>query len=260
MEGDGDWCPDSYDWDYISTHALTWRATRNYNNISDAASDFYPRPHMEGDYRFSINQRHSRKFLPTPSHGGRQAGNLILGQEIQFLPTPSHGGRPHSDTCLALSSTDFYPRPHMEGDLPQGLLSLWLQISTHALTWRATFWPLYISARLFSFLPTPSHGGRLRGAGGHVYHVPPFLPTPSHGGRPFCASNSLWISYFYPRPHMEGDAGGRSAGGFRADISTHALTWRATNCSSSCLPVSLYFYPRPHMEGDRRQHKGREKE
>ena len=184
----------------------------------------------------------------------------LLADVNQFLPTPSHGGRhplllpraprgiisTHALTWRATSAgeppndrpPDFYPRPHMEGDLCT----------------------LIYTPPTSQFLPTPSHGGRLRGAGGHVYHVPPFLPTPSHGGRPFCASNSLWISYFYPRPHMEGDAGGRSAGGFRADISTHALTWRATNCSSSCLPVSLYFYPRPHMEGDRRQHKGREKE
>ena len=33
----------------ISTHALTWRATRDELDALRAITDFYPRPHMEGD-------------------------------------------------------------------------------------------------------------------------------------------------------------------------------------------------------------------
>ena len=34
---------------WISTHALTWRATMWRATSSCSTSDFYPRPHMEGD-------------------------------------------------------------------------------------------------------------------------------------------------------------------------------------------------------------------
>ena len=83
----------------ISTHALTWRATAvdGIGNLQQA--DFYPRPHMEGDF-----------LLLFYTKGGLK---------------------------------DFYPRPHMEGDLtvPQDDGSE-RDISTHALTWRATFSPV----------------------------------------------------------------------------------------------------------------------
>ena len=56
-----------------------------------------------------------------------------------------------------------------------------------------------------------------------------FLPTPSHGGR-----------------HA-----GHARHGPPADISTHALTWRATEFGHCLIGLILHFYPRPHMEGDR---------
>ena len=34
---------------FISTHALTWRATRRADKVLLVSDDFYPRPHMEGD-------------------------------------------------------------------------------------------------------------------------------------------------------------------------------------------------------------------
>ena len=34
----------------ISTHALTWRATGSSYLTIDSLVDFYPRPHMEGDF------------------------------------------------------------------------------------------------------------------------------------------------------------------------------------------------------------------
>ena len=80
---------------------------------------------------------------------------------------------------------------------------------------------------LTGFLPTPSHGGRLD----HSLSAPSvqlFLPTPSHGGRPRTKA---------------GQRMGRQ-------ISTHALTWRATAHNPVFCPQFGDFYPRPHMEGD----------
>ena len=56
---------------FISTHALTWRATQPIVAVHLLATDFYPRPHMEGDFSVSICQQPIKPFLPTPSHGGR---------------------------------------------------------------------------------------------------------------------------------------------------------------------------------------------
>ena len=85
-------------------------------------------------------------------------------------------------------------------------------ISTHALTWRATCtaagW-----ADSIVFLPTPSHGGRLKRSFSSCFACS-FLPTPSHGGRR--QTTSSWQR--------------------TTSISTHALTWRATIVLKSGIP------------------------
>ena len=114
----------------------------------------------------------------------------------------------------------------MEGDQKAAFSRCPCQISTHALTWRAT----QCSASKFplsKFLPTPSHGGRLTRRWWHAIKRQ-FLPTPSHGGR--------------PQPMQQAAPA--------IQISTHALTWRATSGLSGCLSGCDNFYPRPHMEGD----------
>ena len=100
-------------------------------------------------------------------------------------------------------------------------------ISTHALTWRATSLLALHAAQLFQFLPTPSHGGR---------HAP--------GNRPGENIN------FYPRPHMEGDPNGPSCDGLRMIfLPTPSHGGRPPH--PWFLRTSRYhFYPRPHMEGD----------
>ena len=55
------------------------------------------------------------QFLPTPSHGGRQAPAIVQALRTAFLPTPSHGGR-HRRRWIRRIFRHFYPRPHMEGD------------------------------------------------------------------------------------------------------------------------------------------------
>ncbi len=78
-------------------------------------------------------------------------------------------------------------------------------ISTHALTWRATTTTV-ISATLFLFLPTPSHGGR------HELHHPRglsqrnFYPRPHMEGDSAVIISITTMDDFYPRPHMEGDS------------------------------------------------------
>ena len=79
-------------------------------------TDFYPRPHMEGDASNTL---------------------WLFGRE-HFYPRPHMEG----DMDRDYDSRDynhFYPRPHMEGDqraMEMGLFEI--KISTHALTWRAT--------------------------------------------------------------------------------------------------------------------------
>ena len=64
-----------------------------------------------------------REFLPTPSHGGRHTAPISVKGEVDFYP------RPHMEGDLIRQAkysvvADFYPRPHMEGDVappPVGL-------------------------------------------------------------------------------------------------------------------------------------------
>ena len=146
-------------------------------------SDFYPRPHMEGDGAGKKQIRAGKDFYPRPHMEGDLAdlppmvdfkaisthaltwrATIYLRvpdiEGIGFLPTPSHGGRPKG-SVFALPLSNFYPRPHMEGD-PFKFLSVdYLRvISTHALTWRATCGITGETTKT-EFLPTPSHGGRL---------------------------------------------------------------------------------------------------
>ena len=55
---------------------------------------------------------------------------------------------------------------------------------------------------------------------------------------------------------MEGDIKVRLFILLEQQISTHALTWRATCCDVGLSSKSLDFYPRPHMEGDESKLKG----
>ncbi len=150
----------------------------------------------------------------------------LLADVNQFLPTPSHGGRhplllpraprgiisTHALTWRATSAgeppndrpPDFYPRPHMEGDLSYArIYSSYFPISTHALTWRATQQRESIN-RTVEFLPTPSHGGRPRRPA-HRTQPAHFYPRPHMEGDLRTLPRYAMGTYFYPRPHMEGD-------------------------------------------------------
>ena len=137
----------------------------------------------------------------------------------------------------------------MEGDLDFKAHFAHPNISTHALTWRATVSHLANIPSTQVFLPTPSHGGRQSKLKGLADEAG-FLPTPSHGGRRGRSHDSSGSRNFYPRPHMEGDIRIRQSVQHRP-ISTHALTWRATRALFGRQLGAGHFYPRPHMEGDR---------
>ena len=190
----------------------------------------------------------------------------------RFLPTPSRGGR-LLDMPLLDTRKDFYPRPHVEGDLSHVHKFLRPVISTHALTWRATRVAAFGSAQPMRFLPTPSRGGRRFDTEINNSKME-FLPTPSRGGRRLRVP---WLSLpiqFLPTPSRGGRLEGTIHHVQGEDISTHALTWRAT-CEhpraekifvflptpsrggrllhGSRASLSRDFYPRPHVEGDKSQ-------
>ena len=104
-------------------------------------TDFYPRPHMEGDADSAEQILIRGLFLPTPSHGGRPHLCGRHPQDLYFYPRPHMEGdrpglpqssslryfypRPHMEGDFFNPKTryplpDFYPRPHMEGDLWNG--------------------------------------------------------------------------------------------------------------------------------------------
>ena len=77
-----------------------------------------------------------------------------------------------------------------------------------------------------------------------------FLPTPSHGGRPGASHHRhKQASYFYPRPHMEGDiptCPGPMTGAPFLPTPSHGGRPRDKGRGA----IEQHFYPRPHMEGD----------
>ena len=160
---------------------------------------------MEGDPCFRGKKISASVFLPTPSAWrATEDGRKVVDCHRRFLPTPSAWRATtigafkrfifvistHALTWRATlpsptqsaDQRDFYPRPHMEGDALKTYIEGTDFISTHALTWRATRRKIKAS----------------------VWRL--FLPTPSHGGRPWRKRSMYWQSYFYPRPHMEGDS------------------------------------------------------
>ena len=79
---------------WISTHALTWRATLHPSGINEViAGDFYPRPHMEGDLCNRLYPSNRQDFYPRPHMEGDCSMFFAHLLYDTFLPTPSHGGR-----------------------------------------------------------------------------------------------------------------------------------------------------------------------
>ena len=56
---------------------------------------------------------------------------------------------------LVHNKRDFYPRPHVEGDLQRWEVMIGGTISIHALTWRATQLSQSLTSASFYFYPRP---------------------------------------------------------------------------------------------------------
>ena len=57
--------------------------------------------------------------------------------------------------------SNFYPRPHLEGDPTQEEAVVEIRISTHALTWRATGINVSVQSEINNFYPRPHMEGDL---------------------------------------------------------------------------------------------------
>ena len=90
------------------------------------------------------------------------------------------------------------------------------EISTHALTWRATF----------SQSKDPSSSNN-------------FYPRPHMEGDARPQRRNRRTGNFYPRPHMEGDLTPPILFAPHLGISTHALTWRATLYQYQCMSAQF---------------------
>ena len=76
-------------------------------------------------------------FLPTPSRRGRQRTASRCFGGLNFYPRPRVEGDLRTDIYPG-EGKDFYPRPRVEGDHDPSPRARPGEISTHALTWRAT--------------------------------------------------------------------------------------------------------------------------
>ena len=191
---------------WVSTHALTRRATHRDGQLSIGARRFNPRPHAEGDeplrpsFRDAplvsthaltrrATQPKARRaiaaccFNPRPHAEGDMTTYWLSYGGGVFQPTPSRGGRPGAPIGATNRLCTFQPTPSRGGR--PGAVRVGRRgcgVSTHALTRRATSGG--VGALLLGvFQPTPSRGGRRRaGQGGRSWRSS-FQPTPSRGGR-----------------------------------------------------------------------------
>ena len=168
-----------------------------------------------------------KHFYPRPHMEGDGRRALLLLPGGGFLPTPSHGGRRDHLHAAAHQVNISTHALTWRATLPLQRLTDIINISTHALTWRATLFQSVEVVALAEFLPTPSHGGRRVS----VYFTIVGVWISTHA--------LTWrATTTYPGDNDS----------FK--ISTHALTWRATRCTQASPATCPHFYPRPHMEGD----------
>ena len=182
---------------------------------------------MEGDksiWNMAVRLKH---FYPRPPHGGRHYDNVQAYTDFDFYPRPPHGGR-RAEKLFERARQEISTHAlRMEGDFSPRLSRLTRQISTHALRMEGDLVIPSPIACADVFLPTPS-AWRATSAILKYPSVLKFLPTPS-----------AWRATARARLF-----------GCSAEISTHALTWRATRHILQDCRDFVNFYPRPHMEGD----------
>ena len=231
--------------------------------------DFYPRPHMEGDLCALVCSfvrkisTHALTWRATgfacgvgewraiSTHALTWRATRDRAREYCLLTISTHALTWRATYFMSSASADvdnFYPRPHMEGDMRGEEMGVTIWISTHALTWRATYENVQAYSD-FEFLPTPSHGGRP--AERKKRRLERKISTHALTWRATSDGDYTWakaeisthaLTWRATSPGRENQQ--------NAEISTHALTWRATSAAVIFALTAAHFYPRPHMEGD----------
>ncbi len=155
-----------------------------------------------------------------------------IEKELKFQLTRSRGARRAACRRRGRRARNhFNSRAHVERDIAKKERCPSALISTHALTWSATFRAAECDTMLISFQLTRSRGAR------HYCYVD--YPTAiknfnsrAHVERDIMANLSwFYTGNFNSRAHVERDWQCIS-GQQRYIISTHALTWSATNARS----------------------------
>ena len=194
----------------VSIHAPTRRVTDGKNHQTRGIPSFDPRPRVAGDEPASSSPRAKSLFRFTPSHGGRPLSHWGAHSPAKFRSTPSHGGRRYHARQPRRPPEGFDPRPRMEGDTSAPevceLMSMFrstpshggrprrrchgtgrLDVSIHALAWRATVVVTRCVIGMASFDPRPRMEGDSPICCWHRSTLR-FRSTPSHGGRPYRSS------------------------------------------------------------------------
>ena len=259
---------------WVSTHALTRRATPMTDGAvikmasfqptpsrggrpettlrwGRCARCFNPRPHAEGDTTqdgMSSTQLVSTHALTRRATGASES-RLGYSAGVSTHALTRRATRPHEHH--AAKRRKFQPTPSRGGrrrDRPAAGPDV--RVSTHALTRRATKSYKDCAALTPKFQPTPSRGGRHSTALRGSPYAKPFQPTPSRGGRPDIDVRSARVQDgFNPRPHAEGDVAEQATRLGVVVVSTHALTRRATGTSIGRLMKLTLFQPTPSRGG-----------
>ena len=122
----------------ISTHALTWSATRRDAHRRRAALHFNSRAHVERDHHAHHPEREELQFQLTRSRGARPPWASGLRRYVDFN-SRAHVERDAAYNKGTTITINFNSRAHVERDLMKYKSVSKIVISTHALTWSATF-------------------------------------------------------------------------------------------------------------------------
>ena len=190
----------------ISTHALTWSATFTNCHSSVCPPNFNSRAHVERDFFIDLPLLYKEISTHALTWSATCLNLLLIDNTSIFQLTRSRGARQKMTTKDILDEANFNSRAHVERDKRAEYIAKRRAISTHALTWSATFTNCHSSV------------------------CPPNFNSRAHVER----DNNWWRCNnarkdFNSRAHVERDLRSRSTP-LSLAISTHALTWSATTC------------------------------
>ena len=143
----------------ISTHALTWSATRCSRCSSDGRyGDFNSRTHVECDAIFYAPLSVAGNFN-SRTHVECDGCAPTRKSEHRNFNSRTHVECDANETCFNYGSVHFNSRTHVECDCTKNSWRCQPRISTHALTWSATG-QMSLSGDVEEFQLTHSRGVR----------------------------------------------------------------------------------------------------